>query len=282
MHQQRALHMACAKLKNHLRRLWCGALEDWSGSNNTTNSLPTSTWYFCSDPKIYIFGFLLFFLASQFGLRIFWLPLFCLASVHISCKVRNSVFTCDFSLNDSIMHRFFDIFFFMRFGGPGHGWARVMKVMSFVRIVLTIHFFGAFSHQIYNAINFPHWPENGTTRIVWSAYENHFFFLVVIFVLSHILCDSHCVDDVRANIWKSVEKKTPELRSIIWRINKLSGFVKCINARQMEKKWQRNDVWVVAVSRWSWSSGRRARAWIHLAIWELRLSRCSFSSVFRF
>lgn len=197
---------------------------------STTNSLPTSTWYFFSDPKIYIFGFLLLFSSFAARTQNVLLPLFWLAFVHISCKVRNSVFTCDFSLNDSIMHRFFDIFFFMWIGG--HGWARVMKVMSFIRMSFWRFILERF-HSNLQRHQFCHWPENGT-RIVWSGYENHFFVVVVILVLSHILCGSHCVDDVLANIWMS-EKKTPELLSIIWRIHKLSGFVKCICARQVEK-----------------------------------------------
>lgn len=132
---------------------------------STTNSLPTSTWYFFSDPKIYIFGFLLLFSSFAARTQNVLLPLFWLAFVHISCKVRNSVFTCDFSLNDSIMHRFFDIFFFMWIGG--HGWARVMKVMSFIRMSFWRFIFGAFSFKFTTPSILPLAREWHSHCLVW-------------------------------------------------------------------------------------------------------------------
>lgn len=167
------------ELKHHRRRhRRCGCAGHWgtgNSNNNSTNSSPTSTWYFFSHPKIYIFAslfFLVFFLLFRCS------DSKCLASLisacrfaHISCKIRDSVFTCDFYLNDSIMHRFFDIFFY------ANRWPWVCA-RNESHVICSNRFDDSFSERFHSNLQrhqFSHWTENGI-RIVWFGCEIWFFF----------------------------------------------------------------------------------------------------------
>lgn len=128
-----------------------------------------------------------------------------------------------------------------------------MKVISFIRIVLTIHFFfWSVFIQIYNAINFLIEPK--MAHIVRRQQSP-------ILILAHFM-RTHCVVVVvTANIWIQKEKKLDSIQSYEERTNKQRNYgrIRQMHVRHVNWKCQRNrQLWVVAASRWSWSSSKVA------------------------
>lgn len=232
----RALHMACANWNIIVVVIGVVDMRDTEGLVTVT----TIVRILCQRVRdifsriqksiyslLFFFSFFLLFRCSDSK---------CLASLisacrfaHISCKVRDSVFTCDFSLNDSIMHRFFDIFFYAN----RWPWMCARNESHVIRSNRSDDSFSERFHSNLQRHQFSHWTENGI-RIVWFGCEICFFFCSVVilarayFMLFPLYFCWRCSS-------KYLNERKNQQRPIIWRINKLSGFVKCICA-STEKK----------------------------------------------